>query len=131
MASIERTAYPRFWRLVTARELASLSPAGDEVAWARARARSDEHLLVTKLAKAELAEIREQQAEISERLITNASRVLNLMIFSCSAMTAVRSHTRLSLPLSDSGAAAATPSGRLLPPFRCSTDESGVERFRK
>jgi hypothetical protein len=42
MASIERTAYPRFRRLVTARELALMSPAEDEVAWARARVRSDE-----------------------------------------------------------------------------------------
>lgn len=31
MASIERTAYPRFRRLVTARELASLSPSEDDV----------------------------------------------------------------------------------------------------
>jgi Domain of unknown function (DUF4158) len=50
MASIERTAYPRFRRFVTARELASLRPAEDEVAWARARARSDEHLLALVLA---------------------------------------------------------------------------------
>ena len=44
MASIERTAYPRFRRLVTARELASLSPSGDDVAWAREHTRSGEHL---------------------------------------------------------------------------------------
>jgi hypothetical protein len=44
MASIERTAYPRFRRLVTARELASLSPSKDDVAWARERTRSDEHV---------------------------------------------------------------------------------------
>ena len=50
MASIERTAYPGFRRLVTARELASLSPTGDEVAWARARTRSDEHLLALVLS---------------------------------------------------------------------------------
>ncbi len=30
MTSFERTAYPRFGRLVTARELAGLSPAPDE-----------------------------------------------------------------------------------------------------
>ena len=41
MASIERTAYPRFRRLVTARELALLSPTEAEVAWAKDRARSD------------------------------------------------------------------------------------------
>ncbi len=45
MTSIERTAYPRFGRVVTARELAGLSPTGDEVAWARDRSRSDAHLL--------------------------------------------------------------------------------------
>ena len=50
MASIERTAYPRFRRLVTARELAWLSPTGDDVAWARARTRSDEHLLALVLS---------------------------------------------------------------------------------
>jgi TnpA family transposase len=50
MASIERTAYPRFRRLVTARELALLSPTGDEVAWASSRARSDQHLLALVLA---------------------------------------------------------------------------------
>jgi hypothetical protein len=49
MASIERTAYPRFRRLVSVRELASLSPTEDEVAWARARARSGEHLLALVL----------------------------------------------------------------------------------
>jgi hypothetical protein len=45
MASIERTAYPRFRRLVTARELAGLSPTEDDGMWARERSRSDEHLL--------------------------------------------------------------------------------------
>src|SRR5450755_2260694 len=50
MASIERTAYPRFRRLETAQDLALMSPAEDEVAWARVRARSDEHLLALVLA---------------------------------------------------------------------------------
>jgi hypothetical protein len=50
MASLERTAYPRFRRLVSARELASLSPTDDEVAWARARARSGEPLLALVLS---------------------------------------------------------------------------------
>jgi len=45
MASIERTAYPRFRRLVTARELARLSPTEDELAWVKGRTRTDEHLL--------------------------------------------------------------------------------------
>jgi hypothetical protein len=45
MASIERTAYPRFRRLITTRELASMSPSEDDVSWATAHARSDEYLL--------------------------------------------------------------------------------------
>ena len=45
MTSIERTAYPRFGRVVSARELAGFSPLPDEIAWARGRTRSDEHLL--------------------------------------------------------------------------------------
>ena len=45
MTSIERTAYPRFGRVVTARELDALSPQPDEIEWARDRSRSDEHLL--------------------------------------------------------------------------------------
>ncbi|MGH2719714.1 MAG: Tn3 family transposase [Actinomycetota bacterium] len=50
MASIERTAYPRFRRLVTARELASLTPGVDELAWVRERTRSDSHMLALLLA---------------------------------------------------------------------------------
>jgi hypothetical protein len=45
MTSIERTAYPRFGRVVTARELDGMSPLPEEIEWARARSRSDEHLL--------------------------------------------------------------------------------------
>ncbi len=50
MASIERTAYPRFGWLMSARELADLSPTEDDVAWARDRSRSDEHLLALVVA---------------------------------------------------------------------------------
>jgi hypothetical protein len=50
MASIERTAYLRFRRLVTARDLASMSPTEDELEWARTHARSDEHLLTLGLS---------------------------------------------------------------------------------
>ena len=45
MTSIERTAYPRFGRVLTARELDALGPLPDEIVWARERSRSDEHLL--------------------------------------------------------------------------------------
>ncbi len=50
MTSIERTAYPCFGRLVSARELTGLSPSADEVAWARDRARTDAHLLALVLS---------------------------------------------------------------------------------
>lgn len=49
MTSIERTAYPRFGRLVSGRELAGLSPLADEILWARDLARSDGHLLAQSL----------------------------------------------------------------------------------
>jgi TnpA family transposase len=46
MASIERTAYPRFKRQVSARELRDVYTASpDEIDWARGLTRSDEHLL--------------------------------------------------------------------------------------
>lgn len=44
MTSIERTAYPRFKRLLSAREL-HVFYTPDEVAWARGFAGSGEHLL--------------------------------------------------------------------------------------
>jgi hypothetical protein len=44
MASIERTAYPRFKRQVSARELRDVYTASpDEIDWARGLTRSDEH----------------------------------------------------------------------------------------
>ena len=52
MASIERTAYPRFKRFMSARELhVFYTPQPDEIVWAREAASCDEHLLalVTQL----------------------------------------------------------------------------------
>ncbi|MFF2328661.1 DUF4158 domain-containing protein [Streptomyces sp. NPDC058103] len=50
MTSIERTAYPRFKRLVTAHELhLFFSPTRDELDWAADRTDSDEHLLALLL----------------------------------------------------------------------------------
>jgi TnpA family transposase len=43
VTSIDRTAYPRFGRFVSARELDGLTPLPDEIEWARTRSRSDEH----------------------------------------------------------------------------------------
>jgi Domain of unknown function (DUF4158) len=46
MASVERTAYPRFRRFMSARELyVFYTPAAEEIAWARENASSDQHLL--------------------------------------------------------------------------------------
>ncbi|MGW3728418.1 DUF4158 domain-containing protein, partial [Streptomyces sp. NPDC000851] len=50
MTSIERTAYPRFKRLITAHELhLFFSPPRDEVAWASEATDGDEHLLALLL----------------------------------------------------------------------------------
>jgi len=46
VASIERTAYPRFKRFLSARELhVFYTPQTDEIVWAHGVAGSDEHLL--------------------------------------------------------------------------------------
>jgi hypothetical protein len=46
ITSIERTAYPRFKRFLSARELhVFYTPQPEEIAWARGQVRSDEHLL--------------------------------------------------------------------------------------
>ena len=46
MTSIERTAYPRFKRLLSARELhVFFTPQPDEVAWARSATGADGHVL--------------------------------------------------------------------------------------
>lgn len=45
MASIERTAYPRFARLVSERDLDDVAPDSMEIEWAKERTRSDASLL--------------------------------------------------------------------------------------
>ncbi|MEV0151446.1 DUF4158 domain-containing protein [Nonomuraea sp. NPDC050733] len=46
VASIDRTAYPRFARAVSARELAEVfTPSAVEVEWARGKTQDDQHLL--------------------------------------------------------------------------------------
>jgi hypothetical protein len=45
MASIERTAYPRFDRFVSERDLEDLTPGPAEIEWARERTRSDASFL--------------------------------------------------------------------------------------
>jgi len=46
VASIERTAYPRFKRTIAAKELReAFTPGADEVAWAREAIRAPGHLL--------------------------------------------------------------------------------------
>jgi Domain of unknown function (DUF4158) len=51
MTSIERTAYPRFKRLITARELhVFFTPGEEERAWAEEVTDSDEHQLALLVA---------------------------------------------------------------------------------
>ena len=51
MTSIERTAYPRFKRLISAGELhGHFKPTREEVSWASQRTDSDGHLLALVLA---------------------------------------------------------------------------------
>ncbi|MEU9056436.1 Tn3 family transposase [Streptomyces sp. NPDC048384] len=51
MTSIERTAYPRFKRLMSAREMhVFFTPKREEIGWAQERTRSEEHLLALALA---------------------------------------------------------------------------------
>lgn len=45
MTSIARTAYSRFGRVMTARELEALSPSREEIVWARESSRGGVHLL--------------------------------------------------------------------------------------
>ena len=46
MTSIDRTAYPGFARMVSAKELADgYTPTQDEIAWAREMTKTDQHLL--------------------------------------------------------------------------------------
>jgi uncharacterized protein DUF4158 len=46
LTSIDRTAYPRFARMVSAQELTdAFTPAGDEVVWAREKTTTGQHLL--------------------------------------------------------------------------------------
>jgi hypothetical protein len=46
LASIDRTAYPRFKRVVSAREVAeAFTPTPEEIVWARGKTQSDPHLL--------------------------------------------------------------------------------------
>ncbi|OLM28770.1 transposase [Pseudonocardia sp. Ae717_Ps2] len=46
VASIDRTAYPRFKRVVSARELAeAFTPTPDEAGWARTKTTTDQHFL--------------------------------------------------------------------------------------
>lgn len=46
MPSLERTAYPRFGRVITSRELESVyTPSGEERAWAASKVRTPDHLL--------------------------------------------------------------------------------------
>lgn len=56
MTSIERTAYPRFKRFLSARELhVFYTPQTEEIAWASGQVRSDNHLLAALALRVGLA----------------------------------------------------------------------------
>jgi hypothetical protein len=79
VASIERTAYPRFKRVVSARELhESFTPLLDEIGWARERTRSQQHLDLTTCVNGLVAEgwliDREDLATISPYLASKLRR---------------------------------------------------------
>jgi Domain of unknown function (DUF4158) len=99
MASIERTAYPRFRRLVRTRELAALTPTADEVAWARAHARSGEHLLALVLSLACFQRLGyfSRPGDVPVEVVEHIRRHLELPLEtspSCAVETA-KSHRRL------------------------------------
>ena len=81
MTSIERTAYPQFPRLMTARELhVFYTPAPDEAVWAQERTDADEHLLaMTVLLKSFQRMGRfPKLTEVPEAVIDHVRRCLEL-----------------------------------------------------
>jgi len=80
MTSIERTAYPRFGRLVTARELLELGLTPDEVTWVRERTRSDEHLLALAVSLKCFQRLGHfpRQDEVPEVVVDHVRRSLGL-----------------------------------------------------
>ncbi|TDU73477.1 DUF4158 domain-containing protein [Streptomyces sp. KS 21] len=76
MTSIERTAYPRFKRLITAHELhLFFAPSRDEAEWAAARTDCDEHLLAQLLA---LKSYQRMLDEIPETVVDCVRRAVDL-----------------------------------------------------
>ena len=81
MTSVERTAYPQFPRLMTARELhVFYTPAPDEAVWAQERTDADEHLLaMTVLLKSFQRMGRfPKLTEVPEAVIDHVRRCLEL-----------------------------------------------------
>ena len=81
MTSIERTAYPQFPRLMTARELhVFYTPSPDEAVWAQERTDADEHLLaMTVLLKSFQRMGRfPKLTEVPEAVIDHVRRCLEL-----------------------------------------------------
>lgn len=85
MASIDRTAYPRFKRVVSARELAeALTPTSGGAGWARERTQSDQHRqfvrdrLGVKYTPAEVREVAEAAIRKSVYSKDNPADLINV-----------------------------------------------------
>jgi hypothetical protein len=81
MTSIERTAYPRFKRLITARELhLFFSPGLEEAQWAAERTESDEHQLALLLMLKSYQRMGcfPKLGEVPDMVVDFARRALNL-----------------------------------------------------
>ncbi len=88
MASIERTAYPRFKRFMSARELhVFYTPQPDEIVWAHEAAVSDEHLLedLARRAAADVEAFYTSRGEVGVLLVARTGRwacpALDLMLY--------------------------------------------------
>ena len=81
MASIERTAYPRFKRVTSARELdESFTPTPDEIAWAQGSTRSSAHLLALVVALKSFQRLGHfpTQSEVPDTVIDHVRRTLEV-----------------------------------------------------
>ncbi|WP_406356922.1 Tn3 family transposase [Streptomyces sp. NBC_01635] len=81
MTSIERTAYPRFKRLITARELhVYFTPAEEERAWAEEVTDSDDHQLALLLALKSYQRLGcfPKQDDVPEQVVEFVRRVMEL-----------------------------------------------------
>ena len=100
MASIERTAYPRFKRVTSARELdQSFTPTPDEIAWAQGLTRSSAHLLALVVALKSFQRLGHfpAQSEVPDTVVDHVRRTLEVEkeATSTTAARTVRQHRSL------------------------------------